>query len=274
MIGLLHATALLCYGTAAAMMGMAFRSSGGRDAGARAGIGVAIAGVIAHAGGLVAYARFFGELPLVGLAPSLSTLGFIIVVFLLLSAVPADARSLLLIVLPIVACVVLIGLILGLHPTDQTTKFGGAWFVLHVLFAFGGFAGLTVSAAAGLLYLLQFRALKAKHLGRIFRFFPALPTLDRMGKAGLLIGFPSLTVGLLVGWGWSMRFQQALSIEEAQVIWGVVTWIVFALIAGVRVPGRAARERRGALASVIGFVVVVLAYVLLRVSPAARGGFL
>lgn len=271
MIGLFHTTALLCYSVAAAFLGAAFA---GRKNGVRAGLAIATAGGLLHLCGLVAYANVFGEAPLVGLAPSLSTLGFIIVVFLLLSALLSDSRPLLLIVLPLVALVVLAAVLLGLHPTGQPLAFRGPWFALHVLFAFAGFAGLTVSAAAGVLYLLQFRELKGKHLGRVFRFFPPLPTLDAVGKAGVFVGFPSLTIALILGWGWSMRFRHALSMEEAQVIWGVVTWIVFACMTAIRAPWLAARERRGALFSVVGFIIVVLAYVVLRVSPAARGGFL
>jgi ABC-type uncharacterized transport system permease subunit len=177
-------------------------------------------------------------------------------------------------VLPIAALLLAVAILLGIRPTGQPLAFRGPWFALHVLFAFAAYACLTVAAAAGLLYLLQFRELKDKRLGRVFRFLPSLPTLDVVGKGGLLIGFPSLTVALLLGWGWSLRFRQTLGAEEAQVIWGILTWLVFAVMLGVRMPGRTGRERRGALAGVIGFVVVVITYLALRFSPAARGGFL
>jgi ABC-type transport system involved in cytochrome c biogenesis permease subunit len=274
MIALLHATALLFYIGAAVLLGAAFA---GRREGPSAGISAVAAictGAAVHALALIVYTRQYGELPLVGLAPSLSTLGLITVVFVVIGTMLSDSRSVSLIIIPIVACFVLAALLLGVKPTGQPMAFRGPWFALHVLFAFGGYAGLTVSAAAGLLYLLQFRELKGKRLGRVFRFFPPLPTLDAVGKAGLLVGFPSLTVALLVGWGWSMRFRQALSMEEAQVIWGAITWVMFAIMIGVRAPGLAGRERRGALVSVIGFVLVLLTYVVLRVSPAARDGFL
>jgi ABC-type transport system involved in cytochrome c biogenesis permease subunit len=274
MIALLHATALLFYVAAAALLGAVFVR---RRAGSRAAvtsIAAITAGAVAHASALILFAQRYGELPLVGLAPSLSTLGLITIVFLLISTMLSDSRAVSLIIVPIVACFVLGALIIGIAPGGKAMAFRGPWFALHVLFAVAAYAGLTVSAAAGLLYLLQFRELKGKRLGRVFRFFPPLPTLDTVGKAGLVVGFPSLTVALLVGWGWSLRFRQALSLEEAQVIWGVITWVVFAIMIGVRAPGLSGRERRGALVSVIGFVFVVLTYVVLRVSPAARAGFL
>jgi ABC-type transport system involved in cytochrome c biogenesis permease subunit len=271
MIGLFHTAALLCYVASAALLAAAFA---GRSVAARAALPVAAAGAVLHACALVSFTRTFGELPLVGLAPSLSSIAFVIVAFVLLSAVLSNARPLAMIVLPVVSLLVAGSLLLGLQPTGQPMAFRGTWFALHVIFAFAAYAGLTVSAAAGVLYLLQFRELKGKHLGRIFRFFPPLPTLDRIGKAGLLVAFPALTIALLVGWGWSLRFGNAVNAENAQVIWGVLTWMVFGLIVVLRAPRTPGRERRGALASVVGFVVVVLAYVVLRFSPAARGGFL
>jgi HemX protein len=271
MIGLFHTLAFLFYVAAACLLGAAFA---GKVQSARAGIPLAAAGAVLHAAGLFAFIHAFGELPLVGLAPSLSTLGFVIAVFVLLSSALSDWRSIALLVLPLVAVFTLVALLLGIRPGGEIMAFRGPWFALHVIFAFAAYAGLTVSSAAGLLYLLQFRELKGKRLGRVFRFFPPLPTLDRIGKAGLLIAFPALTVALVVGWGWSKQFGHALSAEEAQVIWGIVTWIVFALMIAARAPGLAGRERRGALVSVVGFIVVILTYFILRVSPAAHGGFL
>ncbi|MEO5511614.1 MAG: cytochrome c biogenesis protein CcsA, partial [Longimicrobiales bacterium] len=190
------------------------------------------------------------------------------------SAALYDLSSIAIILLPIVVLLLAGSLLSGLHPSGEPMSFRGPWFTLHVLLAFAAYAGLTLSAAAGLLYLLQFRELKEKHLGRIFRFLPALPTLDAIGRTGLFVAFPCLTLALVLGWSWSLRFGQGLSTEEAQVIWGVITWIVFALIVAIRTTSVPSRERRAASASVIGFVIVILAYLVLRISPVAHGGFL
>ncbi len=271
MIALFHTCAMLCYWAASVVLAAAFA---GRTSLLRAGIPIVAIGAVLHAAGLIAYTHAFGEMPLVGLAPSLSTISFIITVFVLLSAVAQDARSIALLVLPVVAVLLTIAFLLAVVPTGQPMAFRGPWFALHVLFAFAAYGGLTVSAAAGVLYLLQFRELKGKHLGRVFRFLPPLPTLDRIGRAGLLVGFPSLTVAVIVGWGWTVLFGQTAPSEGAQVIWAVVTWSVFALMVAARAMSPSGRERRAALVSVMGFVIVVVAYIVLRMSPAAQGGFL
>jgi HemX protein len=178
------------------------------------------------------------------------------------------------VLVPLIALLLAIALVLGIAPSGQPMAFSGLWFSLHVLLAFIGYAGLAIAFAAGLLYLLQFRELKDKRLGRIFRFFPSLPALDALGRLGLGVGFPALTLALLIGWAWTVRFHRTWAIGDAQVIWGVLTWLAFAVVTVVRIAPSKDTERRAALASVTGFVVVVVAYLLLRTFMARGQVFL
>jgi HemX protein len=168
------------------------------------------------------------------------------------------------VLVPVVSLLLGISLILGIAPDGQPQAFSGVWFSFHVLLAFIGYAGLTIAFGAGLLYLLQFRELKGKRLGRVFRFFPPLPALDSLGRRGLVIGFPALTIALLLGWAWTVRFQQTLATGNPQVIWGVLTWLTFACVLALRLARRPGVERRAALASVLGFCFVVASYLVLR----------
>jgi len=130
-----------------------------------------------------------------------------------------------------------------------------------------------VAFAAGLVYLLQFRELKVKRLGRVFRFFPSLDTLDVVGRRALAIGFAALSIALVLGWAWTVRFQNSFAIGEPDVVWGIVTWFTFLAVIAARV-GDPARGRRGAMASVVGFAVVVLVYMVLRLNGAGGTAFL
>jgi ABC-type transport system involved in cytochrome c biogenesis permease subunit len=178
------------------------------------------------------------------------------------------------VLLPLIAVLAALALVLGLHPTGTPLAFRGVWFAFHVLAALVGYAGLTMAFAAGLLYLLQFRALKSKRLGRVFRYFPALPTLDLLGRWAVAIGFPALTLALLLGWAWTVRFQNSFAPRNPQVIWGVCTWVAFLAVIAARSAGSAGRERRAAVASVLAFVAVVALYLVLRLSLVAGRLFL
>jgi HemX protein len=271
MVLTLHGLALAFYlgGTA----GLAAALARGLAAVPRWCTALVVAGVAWHGAALATYARVYGELPLVGIAPSLSSVGFLIGVLALGVAGSRDSRPIALVLVPLVALLVGVAAGLGLTPAAEELAFRGVWFALHVVLGFLACAGLAVAFAAGLLYLLQFRELKGKRFGRMFRFLPSLGTLDRLGRRALRMGFSALTAALLLGWAWTVRFQHSFAVSDPEVIWSLLTWVVFACALAVR-RGGVERDRRGALASVIGFVVVVVAYLALRLSLAEGRAFL
>ena len=207
MIEWLHLAALLLYGIGAAITGVSF-ARGGRRLPGGAVIAVLL-GLVTHGAAMLAFTSRWGELPLVGLGPSLSTLAFLIALGTVAVAVPARAGTVGLVLFPVVVVLGAVGLAMGMRPNADAAHFHSVWFVLHVVSAFLGYAGLTVAAAAGLMYLLQFRELKSKHFGAIFRFFPPLEVLDRIGRWGILAGFPFLTGAVL-------------AVPIAAVVWGIV----------------------------------------------------
>lgn len=267
----LHGGAVLLYAAAAVLLGIALAQSSRRLPGYATWL-TAVAALL-HAAALFIYWSQWGQLPLSGLGPVLSCLALLIAFGALGLASLGRARPVGLVLTPVVAVMVAVSLAAGLEPSGTAVNVRDAGFVLHVMFAFLGYVGLTVAFAAGLMYLLQFRELKGKHFGAVFRFFPPLRTLDRIGGMALAAGFPALTLALVVGWVWSLSALGAPATRNPDMIWGVLTWIIFAVALGVRAgSGRAAY--RGALASVIGFTVVVLAYLVLRFQLSEGGVFL
>lgn len=263
----LHALALSLYLIAAGVLATSFADA--QPVAPRTGAHLLGAGLAVHLGALVGYALTFGVAPLSGLGPALSTQAFVLGLASLAAMLARDARALGLVLTPLIAGTVAMAIPLGLHPPEEPTAFAGAWFAAHVLLAIAGYACLAVAFAAGLLYLLQFRALKGKLFGRVFRYFPALGPLDRIGRLAVLIGLPSLAAGLLLGWAWTLRYRQSLAIGDPQVIWGMVTLAAFAAVLIVRRgPGH---ERKAALASVVGFTVVFVCYLGLRLLMPGRG---
>jgi HemX protein len=265
----LYVGALAAYALAAALLGVSLARSARRlPAASTASLAVAVA---LHGGALAEFTARHGELPLVGLGPSLSVLALLVALGSLMLATLGGTGPLGLFLVPVAGALAGIAAVAGLHPADQEVAFRGPWFVLHVVLAMVGYAGLTMASAAGLMYLLQFRQLKGKRFGAMFRFFPPLDTLDRTGRRALLAGLPFLTVSLLLGWAWAERFGPAIGPGNPKVVWGVITWLVFAGALAARTGGGAGPARRGAMASVVGFAVVVAAYVALRVFERTEG---
>lgn len=225
------------------------------------GVRWVLAGVGLQGLATVLYTMRFGQPPLVGLAPSLASLSLLVgLAFCLLAALRAGGAIGLLLA-PIAALLQGLASLIGIEPAGEPPVFRGPWLLLHIVLSFVGYAGLVVAAAASLMYLLQFRQLKRKRFGAVFQFFPDLETLDRINGRALLAGFAALTLGLLVGGAWTLSFGP--SPRPAQVVWGVLTWVVF--VAALR--GRAGRGgvgRKSAWLSVVGFGTVLLAYLVLK----------
>jgi ABC-type uncharacterized transport system permease subunit len=176
------------------------------------------------------------------------------------------------VLIPLAAALTGTALLVGITPAVGVETERGADFTLHVALAVGAYAGLAVAFAAGLMYLLQFRELKSKRFGAVYRFFPPLDTLDRLAGGALWFGIAALTLALGLGWTYSVRVGAAEP-RNPEVIWGVLTWIVFAAALLARGVG-ARRGYATALACVLGFIVVVFAYLLLRLQLPGRGAFL
>lgn len=245
----------------------------GRTAVPKPGVALIAAAVAMHTAALIAFTTTYHQLPLVGLGPSLSSFAFLIGTCLLAAALITESRPLGLVLAPIIALVLIAVLALGIAPAATGQEFGGVWFAAHVLLAFIGISGMAVAFAASLLYLLQFRELKHKRFGKVFRFFPSLEMLDTVAHRALLTGFATLTLALVLGWAWTVQFKHSLEMSNPKVLWASFTWIVFALALASRTGGAGA-ERRSARVNIAAFVVIVLAYVVLRISAARNGVFL
>jgi ABC-type transport system involved in cytochrome c biogenesis permease subunit len=107
------------------------------------------------------------------------------------------------------------------------------------------------------MYLIQERQLKSKRLGAMSYRLPDLETLDRLTYQALAIGFPFLTVGLILGalsagaaWGSVFTLDPLVALSP-------MAWAIYA----ATLAGRAAagwHGRRAARFAVFGFVALVL----------------
>lgn len=264
-----HIAALTGYVAAALVLSRAL--AGGERTAPRSAAILATAGALVHVGAVGAYAARFDELPLVGIGPTLSLLALLNALLTVAMLWLRDVRPIGVVLLPIASVLLIVALLLGIEPARGELAFRGMWFALHVLLTFTGYACFAGAFAAGLLYLLQHRELKGRRFGRMFRFFPPLATLGQWQRRALEVALIALTLGLLVGWGWTTRFAP-LPLSHPKIVWAGVSWLSIgvALIAH----SGASRERRGAIASVVGFVVIVASYLVLRLTESAGGAFL
>lgn len=267
----LHLAALSGYLGAWALFVRAFREgNGGLPS---YGWKVMAAAAVLHVAALVGFTVRHATLPLAGLGPASSTLALLIALLVVAASFRADVRPTALFLLPLVLLLLAEALAVGIHPAVQQTAFRGVWFAAHVTVTFLGYAGLALASAAALMYVLQFRSLKQKDFGSVFRFFPSLETLDRLNRTGLEFGLTALTLGLAAGWSWTLTYGRGLELGNPQVIFGIVTWVAYLGAVLLRLaPG--GRDDRSATATVGAFVVTAAVFGVLRVAGGASGFFL
>jgi ABC-type transport system involved in cytochrome c biogenesis permease subunit len=141
-----------------------------------------------------------------------------------------------------------------------------AWFGVHVsslLFAYASFA---LAAVLGITYVLQFKEIKAKHLGFFYTRLPPLTVLDEMNLRTVKIGWLFLTVGLIAGAIWASQLPSAnegapsMSLADPKIFVAVLSWAVYSFeLYAQRAIGW--RGRRAAWLSAVGFAIVLLNFV-------------
>ncbi len=141
----------------------------------------------------------------------------------------------------------------GLQPL-----FESSWFPLHVGLVVLGYAFFALAFIAGVMYLLQERMLKNKHLSALFFRLPSLDSLDLVNHRCLAWGFPLMTLGIITGAAWTHAAWGRYWRWNPKETWALISWLVYAVL----LHGRLAigwRGRRAALLAILGFLCLILA---------------
>ncbi|HEX4601184.1 MAG TPA: cytochrome c biogenesis protein CcsA [Gemmatimonadales bacterium] len=229
-------------------------------------LGVPLAGVLVHGAAMT-------RVPLVGVAPALSMLALFLILLQVGSEAAFRASAVALFTGPLATGLVGLALLIGPGPGTGAARPAApsAWSTLHITVSILGLALLALAFIAAALYLLQFRELKTKRFGPVFRLFPPLERLDQLNYLALVLGFPAVTLGVLLGYG--VRYAGGVAVDPAQVVWGTLTWLLLGWTVGVRVVRHWA-GRRAAFASIASFTAVLLVYLALKLSAPGSERFL
>src|SRR5437667_8426151 len=134
---------------------------------------------------------------------------------------------------------------------------GNAWIWVHIALATVGIAAFVLNFAGAVMYLLQERQLKNKRPGTFYYRLPDLETLDHLTYRTLALGFPFLTVGLILGALWAGTAWGSLFAFDPLALFSFVAWAIYA----ATLAGRAAagwHGRRAAYFAVAGFAALVV----------------
>jgi ABC-type transport system involved in cytochrome c biogenesis permease subunit len=247
---------MLCY-TASWAGYVAFLATSRREAGRAATLLLGL-GLVAHYLALVERSRGAHTVPYNDLYGSLSLFAWLLAATYLGLEFFHRQRSVGAFVLPVVLIVMFFS---GTGPAVPETPAppGGPLLALHITMNVLGYAAFALSFVLSLIYLVQNQLLRRHRLQSIVWRFPALETLERMSRSGVVVGLLSLFVGIAFGLMWFHRIYGRYWNGDPKES---ITLVILAVYAGYLWIGRTAawRGARASALCVVNFVFVLFSY--------------
>ena len=133
---------------------------------------------------------------------------------------------------------------------------GAPWGIVHGITSLAGFLAFALAFAAGALYLVQARRLKADptRAGRL----PSLETLDRINLWGLLLALPCWTTSLVAGALGAQALWGSDWATSPLVLFSTATWLILAGVTAARLTA-ALRGPKIAVLTLLGFALALAA---------------
>ena len=129
------------------------------------------------------------------------------------------------------------------------------WLYVHVLTAFLGYAGFTVSFGSSVAYLIK----TSKRFNRLKRFLPSEEVLDEITYKSIAISFPIWTASIILGAAWANEAWGSYWSWDPKETWSLIVWFFFgAYLHARQIMGW--RGKRTAYLSIIGFIAVLICF--------------
>lgn len=144
----------------------------------------------------------------------------------------------------------------------------GSWIFFHIALILAGYSALIFSLITSLLYLVQERSLKRRIVGGI-GWLPSLETLDNISSRMLMLGFPFMTGGLILGSVFAQMQFGVTFLRDPKVMLSVLLWLVYIVLLYTRW-NNGWRGRRAAFLSTFAFALAITAWAANYVSSVHR----
>jgi ABC-type uncharacterized transport system permease subunit len=127
----------------------------------------------------------------------------------------------------------------------------------HVFTALLGYAGFTISAVYGFLYLILYKDIKLNKFGLIFNKLPSLEVLETLSFYSAVIGFILLTIAMTIGVIWLPKAFPDFSYSDPKLISSFIVWLLY----GIGILSKTFGKWRGkkvVVLSIVGFLMAIM----------------
>ncbi len=184
-------------------------------------------GWVLHGVALVETIVLFGRGSLFSIHQSESLLGWILMGFFLSMYLRYRTTSPGLFVIPVVFLLSLSAALAQAPPVFTSPIAKNWWIIGHIALIFTGYSALFLSFVSSLLYLVQERSLKSKQISSVLNKLPSLQTIDDMGYKTLLLGFPFITVGLIMGSVLAEASFGPTYFRDPKILLSFIMWVLY-----------------------------------------------
>jgi cytochrome c-type biogenesis protein CcsB len=223
----------------------------------RAATRLTVAGVLLHALTFALQTVEMGRPPLGNLGEALSFSAWALALLSLTTEARFGNRLVGAFLLPLVALFTGAAALLPREVARAAAE--NAWIWIHVTLVMLGSAAFAFIFGVGLMYLLQERQLKGKALGPLAFRLPPLEVLDALAYEALWLGFPLLTLGIILGSLQGKQLWGAYWVWGTKETWSLLTWLIYGLLLLARL-NAGMRGRKAAILSIVGFGAVLFTF--------------
>ncbi len=225
---------------------------------ASASLWATFAGFLCH----VAYFAFrwseSGRIPITSFFEAANFLGMGIIFVFLIMEFRFKIAALGSFMLPLVVVLMVPVFLLSSNIKELNPVLKSGWLGVHTSFAVLGDAAFAFAFIVSVMYLIQERQLKSKHLGAIFHRLPSLDIMDTLGYKALTLGWPLFTLGMITGSIWANSAWGTYWSWDPKETWSLITCVVYLVLLHLRTIGW--RGRKMAVLSIVGFAFVLVSF--------------
>jgi cytochrome c-type biogenesis protein CcsB len=226
---------------------------------------IATAALWAAFGGFLLHLAYFvfrwaesGRVPVTSFFEAANFLGMGIMLVFLIMEFRFRIAALGSFMLPLVIVLMMPAFIVTSDIKELNPVLKSGWLGVHTSFAVLGDAAFAFAFIVSVMYLIQERQLKSKHLGAIFHRLPSLDIMDTLGYKALTFGWPLFTLGMITGSIWANSAWGTYWSWDPKETWSLITWAIYLILLHLRTIGW--RGRKMAFLSILGFVFVLVSF--------------
>ena len=133
------------------------------------------------------------------------------------------------------------------------------WIYIHVSITLTSYAAFAMAGGLGVMYLLKERAERQGRQGTIFDTFPSLDKIDELGYKAVMVGFPLLAFGTILGAMWANYAWGGYWSWDPKETWALIVWLIYGAYIHARM-NRGWEGHRAAVYQIFGFLMVIFCF--------------